>query len=141
MFTPEPILLPIVALVLWTLVMQGWMVITRVPAMNAAKIDISAAERTSELADKLPKSVQWKADNYNHLMEQPTIFYAVALAIALAGAGDGLNLILAWIYVGLRVVHSFIHVTTNKVPLRFGTFALGSAALLVLTINGALGLL
>ena len=79
---PEPILLPILVLVLWTLVMQTWMVVTRIPAMTAAKIGPREAERTASLGDKLPKHVQWKADNYNHLMEHPTIFYASTLAIA-----------------------------------------------------------
>lgn len=136
----SPILLPVVALVIWTLVMQGWMVVTRVPAMSAAHLDIQAAERTAELAGKLPHEVQWKADNYNHLMEQPTIFYALALALAIAGLGDGLNLILAWVYMGSRVVHSIVHATINKVAYRFMLFGLGTLALLVMAINAVIQL-
>lgn len=135
---PAPIIMPIIALVLWTLVMQAWMVITRLPAMTAAGLEPQAAERTRDLADKLPRKVQWKADNYNHLMEQPTIFYALALALALAGAGSGLNLVLAWIYVGARIVHSIVHATVNIVLYRFSVFAVGTLALLVMAVNGAI---
>ena len=137
----SPILLPIIALVLWTLIMQGWMLLARIPAMTSLKIDISEAERTADLAAKLPKQVMWKADNYNHLMEQPTIFYAAALALALAGLGTDLNVILAWVYVGSRVVHSIVHSTTNNVPIRFGLFVIGPLALLVMAVNGAVALM
>lgn len=136
--TPDPIILPVLALVIWTLVMQGWMLLARLPAMNSAGLEPQAAERTAELAGKLPKEVQWKADNYNHLMEQPTIFYALALALAVAGFGEGLNLIMAWTYVGARVAHSIVHATINIVLYRFALFALGTVALLVMAINGAI---
>ncbi|MEX0943198.1 MAG: MAPEG family protein [Pseudomonadales bacterium] len=137
----SPILLPVVALVIWTLIMQAWMVVTRVPAMNAAHLDIQAAERTAELAEKLPPGVQWKADNYNHLMEQPTIFYALALALAIAGLGDGMNLVLAWTYMGLRVAHSIVHATINRVAYRFMLFALGTLSLVVMAVNAVIQML
>ena len=138
--TASPILLPIIALVLWTLIMQGWMLLARIPAMTSQNIDISEAERTSDLAAKLPKQVMWKADNYNHLMEQPTIFYATALALALAGLGVDLNLMMECVYVGSRVVHSIVHSTTNNVPIRFGLFVIGTLALLVMAVNGSIAL-
>lgn len=141
LINPEPILLPVILLVLWTLVMQTWMVIARLPAMQSAGLNPQDAERTSELAARLPKEVQWKADNYNHLMEQPTIFYAAALAVALAGEGDGLNLLCAWVYVISRVAHSIVHATVNRVMIRFPLFGIGSLALLVLAISGLTGLL
>jgi len=141
MLEPAPILLPVIGLVIWTLVMQGWMVVTRVPAISAAKLGPEAGQRTAELAAMLPKEVQWKADNYNHLMEQPTIFYAVALALAIAGMGDGLNMMLAWFYLGSRVVHSFVQSTTNNVTIRFSLFLLGTIAVLAMAINGVISLL
>jgi len=135
MFTPEPILLPVVCLVIWTIIQLFWMVSVRLPAISAAKLGPDAGQNTTELGSQLPKEVQWKADNYNHLLEQPTAFYACALALALAGAGDGLNLYLAWAYVGLRVVHSIVHSTSNKVMLRFGLFLLGTLTLLAMAVN------
>ncbi|MCH1932862.1 MAPEG family protein, partial [Shewanella sp. A25] len=84
-------------------------------------------------AARLPPNVRWKADNYNHLMEQPTVFYATALALALAGAGaDPLNVGLAWGYVGLRVVHSLIQATVNVIMLRFAVFSVASLVLVAL---------
>lgn len=141
MLEPAPILIPVVGLVIWTLIQQTWMVVTRIPAINAAKLGPEASQRTSELAAMLPKEVQWKADNYNHLMEQPTIFYAVALALAIAGQGDGLNMMLAWLYLGSRVVHSIVQSTINNVMIRFSLFALGTIAVLVMAVNGAISLL
>lgn len=85
----------------------------------------------------LPATVRWKADNYNHLMEQPTVFYAVALSLALLGQGSGTNATLAWAYVGLRVVHSFVQTLVNKIEVRFGMFVLSSLVLIALTVNAA----
>ena len=131
----SPILLPILCLVLWSLVMLGWMVITRLPAIASASLGPDAGQRTAELGGQLPKEVQWKADNYNHLMEQPTVFYAAALAIALAGLGTGLNLYMAWVYTASRIVHSLVHATVNKVLLRFMIFLVGTIALIVMVVN------
>ncbi len=135
-----PILAPVIALVLWTMLIWLWMYVTRIPAMQ--KADIPADRMTgmtpNYLDEILPANIQWKAHNYNHLMEQPTLFYAVALTLALIGTGDGLNLILAWAYVGIRVVHSLVQVTINKVMVRFLLFLIASIVLIWLTINAAL---
>ncbi len=138
---PSPILLPIISLVIWTLIMQTWMLVTRLPAINAAKLGPDAGQRTAELGQQLPANVQWKADNYNHLLEQPTIFYAITLTLAVAGLGDGMNLWLAWFYVGTRIVHSIVQSTTNIVLLRFSFFALGTFAVLAMAINGMVSFL
>lgn len=127
-----------VALVLWTFVMLGWMAATRLPAIAKTRLPKDAGERTADLARMLPKQIQWKADNYNHLMEQPTLFYALAGVMALAGAGTGFNLLIAWIYVASRVIHSLVHATTNVVLVRFSIFAIGSLSLLVMAVRAAL---
>jgi len=137
----SPILLPVFGLGLWTFVVMTWMVVTRLPAISAAKLGPDAGQRTSELAAQLPKEVQWKADNYNHLLEQPTLFYAIVIALAVAGLGDEINTGLAWFYVAARVVHSVVHGTTNHVLIRFSIFALASLALLAMIIRGALALM
>lgn len=136
--TLAPILLPVFCLVLWSLIMQGWMAATRLPAMAKAKMDPQAGVRPVELANKLPDNVQWIADNYNHLMEQPTIFYATAISLAVLGAGDGLNLMLAWAYVGSRVVHSLVQATVNKVLIRFSLFVFGTLMIIGMAINGVM---
>ena len=131
----SPILAPIVALVAWSLVMQVWLYATRIPAMQAARIPLDPNRAPGELTAGLPPQVRWKADNYNHLMEQPTIFYAIAIVHALMGTGHGINLWLAWGYVGFRIVHSIVQATVNIVAMRFPLFALASLCVLGLTIH------
>jgi|TARA_R110000782_G_scaffold17669_34_gene49297 hypothetical protein len=121
--------------------MLFWMALVRLPMIAKLKLKPEAGERTSELALQLPPKTQWKADNYNHLVEQPTLFYATAFLLAFIGGGDGLNLSLAWFYVGGRIVHSLVHATINKVALRFTIFLLTSIALLIMAINAAMILL
>ena len=87
---------------------------------------------------ELPPRVRWKADNYNHLLEQPTLFYAVALTLALLGAGEGLNATLAWCYVGLRVLHTLQQTLWNKIEVRFVLFFLSSIILISLVIRAGL---
>lgn len=89
----------------------------------------------------LPARVRWKADNYNHLMEQPTLFYAAALVLALLGQGDGLNLWLAWACVVLRVAHSLTQALVNVIPLRFALFMVASGVLVVLAVRAAIVLI
>jgi hypothetical protein len=126
------------ALVLWTLVVWLWMYATRIPAMQKAKVEPQSAARTRSLGESLPPEVMYVSDNYNHLMEQPTIFYAAALAAQLAGQADGLNVGLAWAYVILRVVHSLIQCTVNVVMARFAVSSLSTIVLAVMAIRVAL---
>ncbi len=134
---PSPILQPVVTLVLWSMVMWAWLYATRIPAMRRAKAPMDPNLTAADLAALLPPPVRWKADNYNNLMEQPTLFYATALTLAAAGHGDGLNLMLAWGYVGLRVVHSLVQATINLIMLRWAVFMVASLALLALAISAA----
>ena len=136
---PSPILQPVVVLVLWSMVMWAWLYATRIPAIQKAKVPMPPTITTADLAAAIPANVRWKADNYNHLMEQPTIFYATALALAVAGLGEGLNAQLAWGYVGVRIVHSLVQATTNIIMVRFSLFMIGSLVLLVLAMRAALG--
>lgn len=135
------ILGPVAALALWSMVMWVWMYATRLPAMHRAKIDTAnlVGGTGQNLESLLPPQVQWKAHNYNHLMEQPTLFYAVAIALAVGGMGGGLNAQIAWAYVALRIVHSLIQVTVNRVMWRFLVFVLASIALLALCIHAFMG--
>jgi hypothetical protein len=135
MLSHSPILAPVVALVAWSMLMWSWMYVTRIPAIFRAKMVMDPMAPRGEQMNKLPAQVRWKADNYNHLMEQPTIFYAIALSLALLGEGDGANLVLAWAYVGLRVVHSLVQAIINKIELRFAIFFLSSLVLIGLTFN------
>jgi hypothetical protein len=134
------ILQPVVALLAWTMVMWLWMYATRIPAMLKAGIDAKGLVGTTgaSLRAQLPDRVSWKADNYNHLHEAPTLFYAVSIVLAVIGQGDGMNATIAWAYVALRVLHSIVQATVNKVALRFALFALSSIALMVLIFHAAI---
>ncbi len=142
----SPILTPIVALIGWTLVIWVWMYATRLPAMSRAKIDgvgMVGSTGPSLRADLIARGevrASWVADNYNHLHEQPTLFYAVALVHALIGTGSGLNLTIAWAYVGLRIIHSIVQVTVNRVVVRFSVFMLSSLCVVALTLHAAMAL-
>ena len=136
------ILQPVVALAIWTMVMWAWMYATRIPAMNASP-DIAEPAKLvgttgGDLRSKLPDRVNWKADNYNHLHEQPTVFYAVAIVLAITGQGDGVNALLGWMYMGLRVIHSLVQVTANVVLVRFILFALSSLVLIALILHASM---
>lgn len=133
------ILEPVVALMAWTMIMWLWMYATRIPAMSASdgigEPSKLVGTTGASLRKQLPDNVNWKADNYNHLHEQPTLFYAVALTLAMIGHGEGQHALLAWIYVGLRVAHSLVQATANRVMVRFVLFALSSLVLIAMIFH------
>ncbi|HEU0311082.1 MAG TPA: MAPEG family protein [Sphingomicrobium sp.] len=134
----SPLLAPLVALVAWTLVVMTWMAVTRFAAFRQMGItlgNIPAGARGVDLEGKAPNEAQWKSHNYIHLLEQPTIFYAIVIALVLMGMDQPINVYLAWGYVGLRVVHSLIQCTVNTVKYRFAIFSLASLCLLGLTVH------
>ena len=137
----SPILTPVVCLVAWSMVMWAWMYATRLPAMSRAKMKPDPFAPSGEQMSQLPAEVRWKADNYNHLHEAPTLFYAVAIVLAIIGQGDGFNTTLAWAYVGLRVVHSLWQALTNVIEVRFVLFALSTLPLIAMTWNGVVAML
>ena len=125
------ILAPAAVLIAWSLVMLLWMAFTRFPAMKKTGMDLGNAKpggRGQDLEGVLPDKVQWKAHNYAHLMEQPTIFYPAVVILALLGA-TATDVLVAWIYVGLRIVHSVWQATVNTVTIRFPLFILATIAL------------
>lgn len=131
---------PVIALIGWTLVMWLWMYATRIPAMKRAKIDVAnlTGGTGADLRAVLPAKAQWPADNYNHLLEQPVLFYAICIVLALMDQGDNLNAQIAWAYVALRIAHSLVQVTTNRVIIRFSLFALATITLIMLTVHAAM---
>jgi hypothetical protein len=130
------ILKPLAVLAVWTMVMWVWMYATRIPAINKLpQSNEPGADQgwtSAKLEALLDPKIQWKAHNYNHLHEAPTVFYAVAVALAILGQGDGINAQIAWVYVALRIIHSVFQATVNKVMARFALFAASSLALMAL---------
>ena len=128
-------LAPAAVLVAWSIVMLMWTAFSRFGAMKKAGINLVNAKpggRGQNLEGVLEDRVNWKSHNYAHLMEQPTLFYAVSLIIALLGAAGG-DVLAAWIYVALRIVHSIWQATVNTLNIRFPLFMLATIALAYLT--------
>nr|WP_294169519.1 MAPEG family protein [uncultured Sphingomonas sp.] len=138
----SPLLGPVVALVAWTLVMLFWMAIVRGLAARRAGINLTAKRggRGQQLEGVLPDGANWPAHNYMHLMEQPTIFYAIVFALILMDFDAPINVWLAWGYVAFRVLHSLVQATFNDVRVRFPLFFLSSLCLISLTVHAALRL-
>jgi len=136
----ETILTPVLAMVVWSLVMWLWMYATRIPAMQKAGINAAKMKSKSEM-DVLPVEVRRIADNYNHLHEQPTIFYALVVYCHLVGSADPMMIGLAWGYVALRVLHSLIQALWNFIPVRFLVFISSTMILIVMTVRAVLALL
>jgi hypothetical protein len=134
------LLQPAVALAAWTFVMWAWMYLTRIPAIRAAGMKLDPTAPRGEQMATLPPSVRWKADNYNHLFEQPTIFYPIAIIAALVPHSGAPEVWLAWAYVGTRVVHSVFQAMVNRIEIRFALFFVSSGLLLALVVRTALAL-
>ena len=139
----SPLLAPIVTLVAWTLIIQIWMYATRLPALRRKGISLKGrvGSKGGDLDGVLDPQVQWKAHNYNHLLEQPRIFYAIVTALILMGFDAPINVCLAWAYVIFRILHSLVQVTVNVVIYRFLLFIAGSVCLLGLTTHAAIFLI
>lgn len=134
-------LTPVLVLIFWTLIIWCLLYIQRIPAMKAAKIvPDSARNPDGDWKAKIPERVHYAAHNYNHLMEQPTIFYALMIYLVLTNQADSINLYLAWGYVVFRVLHSLVQVTCNKVMARFSLFAIGSVLLIIMALRAAANL-
>jgi hypothetical protein len=134
----QEFLLPALLLAAWTMVMWIWMYATRIPAMQKAKIDPNDARHpgsNSALAERIPSNIRAVADNYNHLHEAPTVFYAVMAIAAISGGADMVAWYMAWAYFGLRVVHSLVQVLSPVVALRFMVFTLSTFALMALVVK------
>lgn len=129
------ILAPAAVLVAWSLIMLLWVFITRFKGFSETGIDLSKADPGARYIDveaRMPARINWKSHNYTHLMETPTIFYAVVFIIALSGGGSGAAAGWAWGYAVLRVAHSLWQSLVNTVPMRFLLFMASNLCLYVL---------
>ena len=136
----QQFLTPVLALILWTFVIWALMYVRRIPAMNKINKNPQKFIEDKSLWDKMPAGATNVADNYNHLHEQPVIFYALMFYLSLSHQGDNIYMYLAWGYVVLRIVHSLVQVTSNIVMARFSIFAIGSVLLIIMALRAAAGL-
>ena len=106
---------------------------TRLPSIIKYFGKLQAAKHSEDLRPNLPTAARNITDNYNHLFEQPTLFYALVTYIYLMQHVDTIHLYLAWFYAALRIAHSFIQITSNNVSYRALMF-IGSGACLMFMI-------
>ena len=134
-----PVILgPAAVLVLWSLVVLMWLVITRFPAFAKAGVGVGGTPRGARYADvedRMPPKVNWVSHNYTHLMEQPTLFYAAVAVLAIAGDSSTVSVSAAWGYVALRILHSLWQGLVNIVKVRIVLFTLSTLCLLVMAVN------
>ena len=135
------ILQPVFVVGLLTMIMVIWMYATRIPAMIRLRIHPQKGQDTKKLKELLPDEVTRISNNYNHLFEQPTLFYAIAISIAVLGHVDAIHVYSAWAYAVIRILHSLVQATIDKVMFRFGLFSLSWIILSVMIIRETLALL
>ena len=136
---PSPLLAPVVALVAWSIVMFFWLAVARAPQLKGRKIPDGV--RGADLEREDPGRRNWPAHNYQHLMEQPTIFYAIVFALIFMGFDQAINTYLAWGYVAFRIIHSIVQATINVVRIRVILFGLSTLCLIALTTHAAIFLI
>jgi hypothetical protein len=123
----ELIFLPAIALVALTLCVWILLYKRRIGAMRANRVD---PERFRTRSSRVPlEEAASASDNFQNLFELPLLFYVLVLALHATQRVDGVYLALAWAFVALRVAHSFIHVTYNRVMHRFVVYVAGGVLL------------
>lgn len=131
-------LAPAAVLVVWTLIVMLWIIPSRFGAVakieDKSKLPRKKGMRGDDLEGVIPDKANWPAHNHTHLHEQPTLFYAVAVILAVVGP-TAFDILIAWVYVGLRIAHSLWQILVNGIPVRFALFLLSSIALIVLAIR------
>ena len=139
--TANPLLAPAAILVLWSLIVLFWLYRTRFPAFKKSGINVGEARPGARYVDveaRMPPEVNWVSHNYTHLMEQPTLFYAVIAILVLAGDTTLLSVGLAWGYVVLRIAHSIWQIRVNGVRMRVKIFAWSSWCLIGLSVTAVI---
>ena len=126
------ILNPMLAMMAWSALIVAILLMTRIPVVIKQWGNLQFAKHSDELRPKMSEKFRYITDNYNHIFEQPTLFYAVLIYIQLADTANKINISLAWAYVSLRVVHSSIQLTSNNVSWRAASFATSSLILMAI---------
>ena len=132
---PHPILSPMLALMGLTAAVWLFMYARRLGYMLAHGIDAQRVNSPQKMAELIPEAVERPANNLRNLFELPVLFYALCLVLMQQGwalPADGLDVQLAWAFVGLRALHSLVHCTFNYVNARFAFYALSSIVLWVM---------
>ncbi len=130
----KPLLIPLLAQVALTFIVMITMYRKRIAEMNLKRIHPQRAKTRSKAQGVLTDS-ESTADNYSNLFESPVLFYTAILLTLILMVQDTILVMLAWTYVTSRYVHSFIHVTYNRVMHRFSVFIFSSFVLLAIWVR------
>ena len=133
------ILYPAVAMALLTLSVVLALGLRRFVAVRTRSVD-HRFYQTFDTPDGEPQSLRQHTRNVQNLFEAPPLFHAALLMIYVAGRVDAAVVIAAWAYVGLRVLHTLIHLSYNRVTHRFPAYAASMGVLAFLWIKLALSL-
>ena len=125
-----PILLPCIAMTALIAVVWVRLYVERIGEMQERRISAQSLSTSAAAREKLQRTNA--ADNFRNLFEMPVLFYALCICLAMTGLASPLFLAGAWGYVALRAIHSFIHITYNRVMHRFSVYALSSVLLFLL---------
>lgn len=128
---PIQMLFPIAGLYLLVVIVAAKMAMVRKQAVKSGTVPVNYFKVYS--ADiKIPEEVEIPARNYTNLFELPVLFYVVCILFFITNTSDAWSVGLAWIFVLSRYVHSYVHISGNKVMVRMRVFMLGMLTVLVL---------
>jgi len=130
----KPLLIPLLAQVALTFIVMLTMYRKRVAEMKSKRIHPQRTKTRSSAHGVLPAS-ETAADNYSNLFESPVLFYTAILLTLILMVQDPILVVLAWAYVTSRYIHSFIHITYNRVMHRFSVFIFSSFVLLAIWVR------
>ena len=126
----HPIFLPMIAQTALVAFVWVRMYFTRVRELRQRRLDPQSLSTSAQAAGVLADVAA--ADNFRNLFEVPVVFYAVCCALAIAGAESVAQITLAWLFVGLRATHTFVHITYNRVMHRFAIYVLSTVVVFIM---------
>lgn len=136
----KPMLLPLLAQVLLTFLVWFYLYITRIAEMKRKNINPQALNARARMQELMVDSAN-PANNFQNLLEMPALFFLAVILSLLLLVQDQVLVILSWLYVGLRYVHSFIHCTYNRVMHRFQVYFISCIVLLLIWLRLAVYIL
>ncbi len=129
---------PIFAMFILTFVVWVYMYARRIPFIRS--LDLPLEELTSAvLVQRSPPSVSNPSDNLKNLFEIPIVFYALALYLYVTNQVDAVYVVVSWVFVLFRVLHSAVHCTINIVLLRFSLYLVACLSVWFILFRAALG--
>ncbi len=132
------ILYPMFALAAWTLLVLLLIPVARARSGRRREIVIDDFKYGESAA--VPPRVVIPNRNYMNLLELPMLFYVVCVVLYVTAGASTATIAIAWAFVVLRIVHSVIHLTYNRVLHRLAAFSAANVALVVLWVSAGLHL-